>query len=219
MLLIEPRFQLGPGLVVSSLGSTTTRMLPRNKLINHPSISIQIKETNKERKNRSKRSLAATRILPARPVGAMDRPPPSPRDQSPPPNSQGEHGHGAEVDVPRKTEGVDHLLAKLKNVGMEIDEEMARIIDEEIAGIKAEAMSEREAMDEARRNKNTRWRRLIVPATTTIFGLSLLTIAFASGFSGFCFGLKFYDMVLKKELGVYLNLAWGMKHFAERRGR
>ncbi|RCV30306.1 hypothetical protein SETIT_6G083900v2 [Setaria italica] len=149
----------------------------------------------------------------------MDRPPPSPRDQSPPPNSQGEHGNGAEVDVPRKTEGVDHLLAKLKNVGMEIDEEMARIIDEEIAGIKAEAMSEREAMDEARRNKNTRWRRLIVPATTTIFGLSLLTIAFASGFSGFCFGLKFYDMVLKKELGVYLNLAWGMKHFAERRGR
>lgn len=35
------------------------------------------------------------------------------------------------------------MLAKLKNVGMEIDEEMARIIDEEIAGIKAEAMSER----------------------------------------------------------------------------
>lgn len=72
MLLIEPRFQLGPGLVVSSLGSTTTMMLPRNKLINHPSISIQIKEANEERKNRSKRSLAATRILPARPVGAMD---------------------------------------------------------------------------------------------------------------------------------------------------
>ncbi|CAL5008890.1 unnamed protein product [Urochloa decumbens] len=125
---------------------------------------------------------------------------------SPPPNpnsQQDEHGGGAEVVVPRKTKGVEDLLAKLKNAGMEIDEEMARIIDEGVARIKAQAMSEREAMDKARRNKNNRWRCLSVPATTTVFGLSLLTIAFASGFIGVCLAVKCFDEILKKDLRCY----------------
>ncbi|KAL6647051.1 hypothetical protein ACP70R_014488 [Stipagrostis hirtigluma subsp. patula] len=64
----------------------------------------------------------------------------SPPASSGPLAPQGGHNNGAEfVDVARKKEVVDRLLEKLRNAGMEVDDEVARIIDDEIARIKAEA--------------------------------------------------------------------------------
>ncbi|KAM3208338.1 hypothetical protein ACQJBY_063175 [Aegilops geniculata] len=62
----------------------------------------------------------------------------SPPADSLPPTSQGGFSNGAKADVARKKE-VDHLLAKFKKEGVEIDGKIASIIDDEIAKIKAEA--------------------------------------------------------------------------------
>ncbi|XP_037469170.1 uncharacterized protein LOC119341398 isoform X3 [Triticum dicoccoides] len=65
----------------------------------------------------------------------------SPPADSLPPTSQGGSSNGAKADVARKEE-VDHLLAKFKKEGVEIDGKIASIIDDEIARIKAEAERE-----------------------------------------------------------------------------
>uniref|UniRef100_A0A453QZK6 Uncharacterized protein n=1 Tax=Aegilops tauschii subsp. strangulata TaxID=200361 RepID=A0A453QZK6_AEGTS len=61
-----------------------------------------------------------------------------PADSLPPISQQGGSSNGAKADVARKKE-VDHLLAKLKKEGVEIDGNIASIIDDEMARIKAEA--------------------------------------------------------------------------------
>ncbi|XBI36166.1 hypothetical protein VPH35_121730 [Triticum aestivum] len=62
-----------------------------------------------------------------------------PRDSPPTdsrlPSSQGGSSNGAKADVARKKD-VDHLLAKLEKEGVEIDGNIASIIDDEIARIK-----------------------------------------------------------------------------------
>uniref|UniRef100_A0A0E0CLW8 Uncharacterized protein n=1 Tax=Oryza meridionalis TaxID=40149 RepID=A0A0E0CLW8_9ORYZ len=55
----------------------------------------------------------------------------SPPADSPPPAHQGGSGNGARADVARKTKEVDHLLAKLENEGVEINDKIASIIDDE----------------------------------------------------------------------------------------
>nr|CAB3504182.1 unnamed protein product [Digitaria exilis] len=56
---------------------------------------------------------------------------------------KGASSNGAYVDVATKTkEEVENLLAKLEKEGLEIDDKIARIIDDGIARIKAEAVWE-----------------------------------------------------------------------------
>ncbi|KAL6647052.1 hypothetical protein ACP70R_014489 [Stipagrostis hirtigluma subsp. patula] len=107
--------------------------------------------------------------------------------------AQSGQSNEAEVDVDRKMEEeTGHLLTILKSAGIEIDDEIARAIDEQIARTKAEAV--REAIKEARRNERiSGWQRLIAPIVarpaTCGFGIALLTIL--SGASGYYFGVKF----------------------------
>jgi hypothetical protein len=53
--------------------------------------------------------------------------------------SQGGSGNGARANVARKTKEVEHMLANLEKEGVEIDDNIASIIDDEVARIKAEA--------------------------------------------------------------------------------
>lgn len=74
----------------------------------------------------------------------------------------------------------------------------------------------RDAAMEAAENKAviSCWRRSKAPVTTTAFCLSLLTIAIASGFAGYCF--CFRQIFNKEDLG-YLVLGYMLKYFVEGR--
>ncbi|KAI4976502.1 hypothetical protein ZWY2020_050109 [Hordeum vulgare] len=86
----------------------------------------------------------------------------SPPADSLPPTSQGGSSNGPKADVGRKKE-VDHLLAKLEKEGVEIDDKITSIIDDEIARIKAEA--ERENINEQKRKR--------IQALLTIAGVAV----------------------------------------------
>ncbi|RLN24717.1 hypothetical protein C2845_PM07G10260 [Panicum miliaceum] len=74
---------------------------------------------------------------PAGDLGPRDSPP----ADSPSPTSQGGSGNGARADVARRAREVEYLLANLEKEGVEIDDKIASIIDDEVARIKAEAAS------------------------------------------------------------------------------
>ncbi|KAM0899892.1 hypothetical protein ACQ4PT_021000 [Festuca glaucescens] len=64
-----------------------------------------------------------------------------PRDS--PPSELGGSGNGARADVAWKMKEVEHMLANLEEEGVEIDDKIASIIDDEIARIKAKAEREK----------------------------------------------------------------------------
>ncbi|XP_047057204.1 uncharacterized protein LOC124663559 [Lolium rigidum] len=64
-----------------------------------------------------------------------------PRDS--PPSELGGSGNGARADVARKAKEVERMLAKLEEAGVEIDDKIASIIDDEVARIRAEAEREK----------------------------------------------------------------------------
>ncbi|CAL5016893.1 unnamed protein product [Urochloa decumbens] len=81
-------------------------------------------------------ALRSSSSTPRRDLGNRDSPP---ADSSP--TSQGGSGNEAKADVARMTE-VEHLLADLEKEGVEINDKIASIIDDEVARIKAEAERE-----------------------------------------------------------------------------
>ncbi|CAN6275742.1 unnamed protein product [Urochloa humidicola] len=83
---------------------------------------------------------------PRRDLDQRDSPP---ADSPPPTSKQGGSGNGAKVDVARMTE-VEYLLADLEKEGVEINDKIASIIDDEVARIKAEA--ERENVKQPKTN-------------------------------------------------------------------
>ncbi|XP_047057203.1 uncharacterized protein LOC124663558 [Lolium rigidum] len=110
-------------------------------------------------------------------VGPHDSPP----GDSPPPTSQGGTSNGAKADVARKTkEGIDHFLTKLEKEGLEIDGNIASIIDEGIARIKAEA---------ARENINEPKDKVLVILLT----ITSITV-------GFLLGMEWQENIILKEL-------------------
>ncbi|KAG0541658.1 hypothetical protein BDA96_02G036000 [Sorghum bicolor] len=112
---------------------------------------------------------------------------------------------------------MDEFLEKLKNAGMEINEEMAKIIQEERARI-PEAASET-LLPWKQKNQPIICRRSKAPVTRTLFFLSLLTIATASGFAGYLIGVNLcWRSIFNKEHIVYLLLGYGLKHFVKGRG-
>ncbi|CAL5027391.1 unnamed protein product [Urochloa decumbens] len=82
-------------------------------------------------------ALRSSSSTPRRDLGNRDSPP----ADSPSPTSQGGSGNEAKADVARMTE-VEHLLADLEKQGVEINDKIASIIDDEVARIKAEAERE-----------------------------------------------------------------------------
>ncbi|XBI37610.1 hypothetical protein VPH35_122865 [Triticum aestivum] len=66
----------------------------------------------------------------------------SPPADSQPSTSQGGSGNGARANVARKAKEVEHILTNLKEEGVEIDDEIASIIDDDLTRIKAEAERE-----------------------------------------------------------------------------
>jgi len=61
-------------------------------------------------------------------------------------------------------------------------------------------------------------RRSKAPVTRTLFFLSLLTIATASGFAGYLIGVNLcWRSIFNKEHIVYLLLGYGLKHFVKGR--
>ncbi|KAF7094219.1 hypothetical protein CFC21_096547 [Triticum aestivum] len=105
----------------------------------------------------------------------------SPPADSLPPTSQGGSSNGAKADVARKE--VDHLLAKLKKEGVQIDGKIASIVDDEIARIKAEAKREN-IINGLKRNG-----RLVM--------LTISALAF-----GFLLGGELYEKALYAQLRV-----------------
>ncbi|KAG2612304.1 hypothetical protein PVAP13_4KG109000 [Panicum virgatum] len=95
------------------------------------------------------------RFLFGTPAGDLGSPPadsPSPTSPSPSPTSpsQGGSGNGSRADVARRAKEVEYLLASLEKEGVEVDDKIASIIDDEVARIKAEAA--RENMNEPKRS-------------------------------------------------------------------
>ena len=54
-------------------------------------------------------------------------------------SQQGGSGNEARANVARKAKEVEHILTNLKEEGVEIDDEIASIIDDDLTRIKAEA--------------------------------------------------------------------------------
>ncbi|KAL6627037.1 hypothetical protein ACP70R_030763 [Stipagrostis hirtigluma subsp. patula] len=101
----------------------------------------------------------------------------SPPADSPPPTSQGGSSNGAKAAVGRKTkEEVDHLLAKLEEEGVEIDEKITSIIDDGMARIKAEAE-----------------RKKVRDETSVLHAIACLAV-------GFVMGVEWYLYCFRKEM-------------------
>ncbi|KAJ1260581.1 hypothetical protein BS78_10G243400 [Paspalum vaginatum] len=82
---------------------------------------------------------------------------------------------GAKADVVRKTKGkADHLLARLAEEGVEVDDKIAGVVDDGIARIKAEA------------------ERLHIP--------DMIVVAVGSVALGFLLGFEFYAYAIRKNL-------------------
>ncbi|XP_051224829.1 uncharacterized protein [Lolium perenne] len=79
--------------------------------------------------------------MPLRSPSSTGRQDMGPRDS--PPSELGGSGNGARADVARKTKEVERMLSKLEEAGVEIDDKIASIIDDEIARIRAEVEREK----------------------------------------------------------------------------
>ncbi|GJM99841.1 hypothetical protein PR202_ga16979 [Eleusine coracana subsp. coracana] len=66
--------------------------------------------------------------------------------------SQGGSGNCARANLARKTKEVEHMLANLEKEGVEIDDKIVSIIDDEVARIKDEAA--RDNINEPKRDWN-----------------------------------------------------------------
>ncbi|KAL6647050.1 hypothetical protein ACP70R_014487 [Stipagrostis hirtigluma subsp. patula] len=119
-------------------------------------------------------------------------------------SSEDDNGAGK---MEEEEEEVDHLLAKLKDAGLEIDDDqIIRIIDEEIARIKAEAA--RGATNEAGRNEKIEWWRLMIRRPAIVCGIALITIAssyYIGYYTGYDTGIEDYYQYLRETLADNLR--------------
>ncbi|XBI36277.1 hypothetical protein VPH35_121820 [Triticum aestivum] len=106
-------------------------------------------------------------------------PPYSPPADSLPPTSQAGSGNGARAGVAMKVKEAEHMLANFEEEGVEIDGNIASIINDEIARIKAEKII----------NVLTRNGRMV-----------LLTIVSAA--AGFFLGGECYERALYEQLAM-----------------
>ncbi|KAF7107434.1 hypothetical protein CFC21_108058 [Triticum aestivum] len=107
----------------------------------------------------------------------------SPPADSLPPTSQAGSGNGARAGVAMKVKEAEHMLANLEEEGVEIDGNIASIINDEIARIKAEAEREK-----------------IINVLTRNGRMVLLTIASAA--AGFFLGGECYERALYAQLAM-----------------
>ncbi|XP_037468514.1 uncharacterized protein LOC119340695 isoform X2 [Triticum dicoccoides] len=107
----------------------------------------------------------------------------SPPADSLPPTSQAGSDNGARAGVAMKVKEAEHMLANLEEEGVEIDGNIASIINDEITRIKAEAEREK-----------------IINVLTRNGRMVLLTIASAA--AGFFLGGECYERALYAQLAM-----------------